>query len=339
MDKGTLFRERVKRVHFIGVGGIGMSGIAEILLDLGYEVSGSDLRGNDNTERLRAKGAHIFIGHGPQNVVGSDVVVRSSAVRPENPEITNAKNLDIPVIPRAEMLAELMRVADGVAVAGTHGKTTTTSLMATVLAAGDLDPTVIIGGKLNAIGTNAKRGAGNLMLVEADESDRSFLFLRPMVTCVTNIDEEHMNAYRDLEDLKDSFATFMSSVPFYGFNLVCSDNALLMEVAEKVHRRIITYGISKNSHYRAVEVNLDGQVSTYEVEAHGKRLGKITLKMLGRHNIQNSLATVALGMEMGMKFSTIQESLESFMGVDRRFTIKGEPRGILVVDDYGHHPT
>ncbi len=262
MDKGRLFRERVKRIHFIGVGGIGMSGIAEILLDHGYSVSGSDLRSNDNTERLKAKGAEIRIGHAPENIVGADVVVISSAVRPENPEIVNARSLDIPVIPRAEMLAELMRVADGVAVAGTHGKTTTTSLMATVLTAGDLDPTVVIGGKLNAIGTNAKKGAGNLMLVEADESDRSFLFLRPMVTCVTNIDAEHMSSYRDLEDLKDSFAQFMSSVPFYGFNLVCADNLLLMEVAEKVHRRIITYGLGKNSHYRAVEVNLDGEISS-----------------------------------------------------------------------------
>ncbi len=339
MDNGTLFQERLKKIHFIGVGGIGMSGIAEILLDMGYLVSGSDLRANDNTARLARKGATLFRGHDPRNVTGVDVVVVSSAVRQENPEIQKALSMEIPVIPRAEMLAELMRFSDGIAVAGTHGKTTTTSLMATVLTEAELDPTVVIGGKLNALGSNAKTGAGNLMLVEADESDRSFLFLRPLVTCVTNIDHEHMSSYRDLEDLKDSFAKFMSSIPFYGFNLVCNDTPLLMEVAQKVHRRTITYGIKDKSHYQARDILLEGERSSYTLFAHNRELGRISLRMLGHHNIQNSLATAALGLELGIPFDAIQRSLASFMGVDRRFTIKGECGGVLVVDDYGHHPT
>jgi UDP-N-acetylmuramate--alanine ligase len=337
--KRTLFRERVRKIHFVGIGGIGMSGIAEILLDLGYEVTGSDLRSNENTERLTNKGANIFKGHGPENVSGSDVVVHSSAIRDENPEIRKAKDLEIPVIPRAEMLAELMRFNDGIAVAGTHGKTTTTSLMATVLQAGGLDPTVVIGGKLNSLGSNAKKGEGNLMLVEADESDRSFLFLRPLMTCVTNIDYEHMTSYRDMDDLKDCFREFMSSIPFYGFNIVCSDNKLLMEVAQKVHRKIITYGFSKNSNYCATDIKMAGKISSYTVNHGEQTLGTISLSMLGSHNILNSLATVVLGLELGMDFSIIKSALAQFEGVDRRFTIKGEVNEILIVDDYGHHPT
>jgi UDP-N-acetylmuramate--alanine ligase len=338
-EQGTLFRERIKKVHFVGVGGIGMSGIAEILISLGYEVSGSDLRENDNTKRLINNGATIFKGHKSENVQDVDVVVYSSAVNDTNVEIKKAKDMDIPVIPRAEMLAELMRFSDGIAVAGTHGKTTTTSLMATVLHSGKLDPTVVIGGKLNAIDTNAKMGESKLMLVEADESDRSFLFLRPLITCVTNIDIEHMENYNGLQDLKDSFKEFMSSIPFYGFNIVCIENEILREVSSQVHRKIISYGFTKKAHYRAVDVKFNENGSNYDVWKKGEKLGNIQLRMYGRHNVLNSLATVVLALELGIEFNIIHKSLSEFQGVDRRFTIKGEAKGVLVVDDYGHHPT
>ncbi len=336
-EPGSLFQERVKRIHFVGIGGIGMSGIAEIFIELGYHISGSDLRDNDNVERLRAHGATINIGHNPDAVEGAAVVVYSSAIRPENPELMRARNLDIPVIPRAEMLAELMRFGDGIAVAGTHGKTTTTSLYATLLA--HLDPTVVIGGKLNAIGTNAKRGTGGLIVVEADESDGSFLFLRPLITCVTNIDEEHMDHYASLDEIVDSFTQFCSSIPFYGFNIICIDNENCREVVERVHRRNITYGFSKKAQYQAVDVQLEGNGSRYTVVRHGKTAGQITIHMLGRHNVLNSLSAVVLGLELGIPFDDIAASLASFQGVDRRFSIRGEAAGVLVVDDYAHHPT
>ncbi|MBN2725487.1 MAG: UDP-N-acetylmuramate--L-alanine ligase [Deltaproteobacteria bacterium] len=334
-----LFKERVKKIHFIGVGGIGMSGIAEILIDLGYEVSGSDLRKNDNTQRLENKGAVVFEGHNGDYVSNVDVVVKSSAVRDENPEIIMARGKKIPVIPRAEMLAELMRFSDGIAVAGTHGKTTSTSMMAEILHKGGTDATVIIGGKLNSMGSNAKTGTGKMMLVEADESDRSFLFLRPLVNIVTNIDIEHMENYSDLDDLKDSFGKFMSSVPFYGFNVVCADNEMLMEVAMSVHRRIITYGQTENAAYRAVNIHTSGLYSTYNVLKDGEEKGEITINIPGRHNVMNSLGCVSCALELGIPFDIIREALGSFEGVDRRFTIKGEKNNILVVDDYGHHPT
>lgn len=334
-----LFRERVRKIHFIGVGGIGMSGIAEILIDLGYAVTGSDLRKNENTERLEKKGATVFEGHRGENVVNAHVVVKSSAVRDDNPEIIMARDLKIPVIPRAEMLAELMRFSDGIAVAGTHGKTTTTSLMATILQEAQADATVIIGGKLNSLGSNAKTGTGKIMLVEADESDRSFLFLRPMVNIVTNIDQEHMENYSDFNDLKHCFRSFMSSVPFYGFNIVCADNEHLMNVAQTVHRKIVTYGQSIHANYRADNLETDGLMSTYNVIAHGKEVGRIEIHIPGRHNVLNSLGCVACSLELGLPFESIAKALKEFEGVDRRFTIKGEYGGILVVDDYGHHPT
>ncbi len=336
-EPGILFQERVRRIHFVGIGGIGMSGIAEIFIELGYMVTGSDLRENENTQRLREHGVQINIGHHPDAVEGAAVVVFSSAIRPENPELMRARNLDIPVIPRAEMLAELLRFGDGIAIAGTHGKTTTTSLCATILT--HQDPTVVIGGKLNAIGTNAHRGSGGLIVVEADESDGSFLFLRPLITVVTNIDEEHMDHYSSLEQIVDSFTQFCSSIPFYGFNIVCIDNENCQELVERVHRRNITYGFSRKAHYQAVDVVPEGHGSRYSVLRHGKLLGEIRLRMLGRHNVLNSLATVVLGVELGIDFGEIATSLENFAGVDRRFSIRGEKGGVMVVDDYAHHPT
>lgn len=336
-EPGLLFRERVRHIHFVGVGGIGMSGIAEIFIDLGYIVTGSDLRENENVERLRKHGAVINIGHDPDAVEGADVVVYSSAIRPENPELIRARNLDIPVIPRAEMLAELMRFGDGIAVAGTHGKTTTTSLFATLLA--KQDPTVVIGGKLNAIGTNARRGSGGLIVVEADESDGSFLFLRPLITCVTNIDEDHMDHYASIDEIMDSFTQFCSNIPFYGFNIICIDNENCRELVERVHRRNITYGFSRKAHYQATNMRLEGTGSRYTVVRHGVPQGDIHIHMLGRHNVLNSLAAVVLGMELGIPFPEIAAALESFSGVDRRFSIRGEAAGVLVVDDYAHHPT
>ncbi|MDA3862614.1 MAG: UDP-N-acetylmuramate--L-alanine ligase [Deltaproteobacteria bacterium] len=338
-EKEILFRTRIKRIHFIGIGGIGMSGIAEILLDLGYEVTGSDLRRNDNIERLLKKGCRVKIGHSPGAVEGSDVVVYSSAIRKDNVEIIKAVDMDIPVIPRAEMLAELMRFKDGIAVAGTHGKTTTTSLASTLLHQGGLDPTVVIGGKLNSLGSNARSGTGNLMLVEADESDRSFLYLRPLINIVTNIDREHMNSYKDMDDLKNSFMKFMSSIPFYGFNIVCIDNEMLREVTEDVHRQIITYGFANHAHYRISDLKTENGLNKFRISTREGELGVVATKMFGRHNALNCTAVVALGTELGMEFSQIQKALLEFGGVDRRFTIKGVIGSVTVVDDYGHHPT
>jgi UDP-N-acetylmuramate--alanine ligase len=335
----------IQRVHFVGIGGIGMSGIAEVLLNLGYVVSGSDLKLSPVTERLHAMGAFIFEGHHPENVVGADVVVISSAVRPDNPEVLAAREQHIPVIPRAEMLSELMRLKYGIAVAGMHGKTTTTSMIAAVLAAGGLDPTVVVGGRVDAIGSNARVGKSRYLVAEADESDRSFLQLSPIVEVVTNIDTEHMDCYRDLRDVEQTFLQFMDRVPFYGIVLACNDDEGLRSLLPSVRRRVLTYGKNEGSDFRIVELSLgpgsDGylSLSRFKVQYRGRDLGEFRLRVPGEHNVRNATAAVAVGMGLDVALDNIHTALEQFSGVDRRFQVTGRANGITVVDDYGHHPT
>ncbi len=341
------------RIHFIGIGGIGMSGIAEILLTMGYSVSGSDLRRSPVTDRLAAMGAVIYEGHAAGNAAASDVVVTSSAVSAGNPEVLEARSRKIPVIQRAEMLAELMRLKFGIAVAGMHGKTTTTSMIAAVLSAGggegNLDPTVVVGGRVDALGSNARLGSSQYLIAEADESDRSFLKLSPVLAVVTNLDREHMDCYRDMADVEGAFVEFMDRVPFYGATTACVDNALLRSVLERVHRRVYTYGESAGADFRLqlLDKPADGpkQARTdsghwqFEVNYRGLILGPFTLHVPGRHNVLNATAAVAIGVQLGVSPDGIGAGLASFRGVDRRFQLKGTVRGVTVVDDYGHHPT
>jgi len=343
------------RIHFIGIGGIGMSGIAEILLTMGYSVSGSDLRRSSVTDRLTAMGAVIYEGHAAGNAAASDVVVTSSAVTAANPEVLEARARKIPVIQRAEMLAELMRLKYGIAVAGMHGKTTTTSMIAAVLGAGggegNLDPTVVVGGRVDALGSNARLGTSQYMVAEADESDRSFLKLSPVLSVVTNLDREHMDCYRDMTDIEGAFVEFMDRVPFYGATTACLDNALLRGVLGRVSRRVYTYGESAGADFRlqllerraAARIDPDGQAAAghwrFEVNYRGLVLGPFTLHVPGRHNVLNATAAVAIGVQLGVAPDGIAAGLASFSGVDRRFQVKGTVRGVTVVDDYGHHPT
>jgi UDP-N-acetylmuramate--alanine ligase len=327
------------RVHFVGIGGIGMSGIAEVLLNLGYEVSGSDLKRSDITQRLSDLGAKVHYGHAEKNLEDADVVVASTAVKRDNPEVKAADDRTIPVIPRAEMLAELMRIKYGIAVAGTHGKTTTTSMIATLLGVGNLDPTIVIGGKLDFIGSNAKLGQGQFLVAEADESDGSFLMLTPTITVVTNIEEEHMDHYESLEEIKEDFVTFVNSVPFYGLNVLCLEHENVQGIIPRINRRFITYGFSPQADFYASRVRFEGLNSSFVVNFRGEEWGEITLHMPGAHNVLNSLSAVAVGMEVGLDFATIQKGLNGFTGVHRRFQVKGEKSGVTVVDDYGHHPT
>jgi UDP-N-acetylmuramate--alanine ligase len=335
-----LFR-RIQHVHFVGVGGIGMSGIAEVLLNMGFRVSGSDLRRSDVTERLEKLGAKIYEGHTAEHVNGAHVVVRSTAVRGDNPEVLEARRRSIPVIPRAEMLGELMRLKPTtVAVAGSHGKTTTTSMIATVLAHAGLDPTVVVGGVVGAMGSNARLGKSDLMVVEADESDRSFLMLSPTFAVVTNIDREHMDAYSDMADVRKSFADFVNKVPFYGAAVLCLDDPHVQTVIPEVVRRRITYGLSAQADVAAREVRYDKQFgSVYQARLMGEPVGEVSLHVPGLHNVYNSLAAIAVGLELEVPFGTIAKGLSEFTGVDRRFQFKGEAGGVIVVDDYGHHPT
>jgi UDP-N-acetylmuramate--alanine ligase len=337
---------KAQRVHFIGIGGIGMSGIAEILLTLGYSVSGSDLRRTALTDRLAALGASVFEGHAAANVVGSTVVVATSAVNESNPEIAEARRRSIPVIQRAEMLSELMRLKYGIAVAGMHGKTTTTSMIATVLAAGGLDPTVVVGGRIDALGSNARLGKSQYLVAEADESDRSFLRLSPILAVVTNLDREHMDCYRDMADVEDAFVAFMDKVPFYGAVIACLDNPLLASILSRAARRVFTYGTSPHADYIArllplnvIEGGAEGVRSRFEVAADGAVLGPFDLHVPGRHNVLNATAAVALGAQLELTSEQIAAGLAAFRGVDRRFQVKGCVRGVAVVDDYGHHPT
>ncbi len=326
------------RVHFVGIGGIGMSGIAEVLVNLGYQVSGSDLKESDITRRLGSMGARICSGHAESNLLDTDVVVISSAVKKDNPEVVAAHRRKIPVIPRAEMLAELMRLKYSVAIAGSHGKTTTTSMVATVLNAAGLDPTAVVGGKVNVLGSNAKLGKSDLMVVEADESDGSFLRLHPSIAVVTNIDPEHMDHYKSLDALKHAFVEFCNRVPFYGLNVLCLDHPNVQALLPHVEKRYVTYGSSHAADYRLEGVALDGFSTAFRALRRDVDLGEFTVRMVGAHNALNALAVVAVADELDIPLDTVRAALRDFGGVQRRFTVRGEARGVTVVDDYGHHP-
>ncbi|MGH7831274.1 MAG: UDP-N-acetylmuramate--L-alanine ligase [Candidatus Binatia bacterium] len=331
--------EKKHRVHFVGIGGIGMSGIAEVLLNLGYSVTGSDLRESETTQRLKSLGAEIFLGHREENLAGNpSVVVISAAVKFSNPEVSEARRRHIPVIPRAEMLAELMRMKYGVAVAGSHGKTTTTSMIATVLSVAGLDPTMVIGGRVRALGSNAKMGEGEILVAEADESDGTFLLLSPTIAVVTNIDREHMDFYQTMDRLSDSFLAFINKVPFYGVAVLCLDDPQVRALLPKVKKRFITYGLTPEADFYAQELQTRAMESQCSVWHGSNRLGKLKLHLPGRHSATNALAAVAVGAELEIPFPQVAQALESFTGIHRRFEIKGEAGGITVIDDYGHHP-
>lgn len=327
-------------VHFVGIGGIGMSGIAEILLNLGYEVSGSDLHESETTEHLRTLGARVSIGHGEGNLnTNPSVVVISSAVKFSNPEVVEARRRTIPVIPRAEMLAELMRMKVGIAVAGSHGKTTTTSMIAAVLGAAGLDPTLIIGGRVKSLGSNAKLGQGSFLVAEADESDGTFLHLSPTIALVTNIDREHMDFYQTLDRLRESFLEFINKVPFDGLAVLCLDDPQVRALLPKVNKRYVTYGLSPEADFYACDFQSHAMEIGFSVYAHSQLMGKLKIHMPGRHNAMNALAAVAVGEELNVPFDRTSIALEEFMGIHRRLEVTGEVAGVTVVDDYGHHPT
>jgi len=330
---------KIEKIHFVGIGGIGMSGIAEVLLNLGYKVSGSDLRRSEITERLASLGGEIFYGHLRENVAGADVVVISSAVKNDNPEVQEARENLIPVIPRAEMLAELMRMKYGIAIAGTHGKTTTTSMVATLLGYAGIDPTIVIGGRLNSLGSNARLGQGKFLVAEADESDGSFLKLSPTIAVVTNIDADHLDFYSGIEEIKDTFVEFINKVPFYGLTVLCIDNDNVAAIIPRVNKRFITYGLSAQADIRACDIKLEGLSTSFVTQYRGERLGEISFKMPGAHNVLNALAAIGVALELNVSFPVIQEGFRDFGGVGRRFQVKGEVNDIMVVDDYGHHPT
>ncbi|HUD74313.1 MAG TPA: UDP-N-acetylmuramate--L-alanine ligase [Terracidiphilus sp.] len=335
-----------QHAHFIGIGGIGMSGIAEILLNLDMKVSGSDLRRGPVTDRLAQLGATIYEGHNAANIAGATVVVTSSAVSPNNPEVLEARAHKIPVIQRAEMLAELMRLKYGIAIAGMHGKTTTTSMVASVLAAGGLDPTVVVGGRVDALGSNAKLGSSQYLVAEADESDRSFLKLSPILAVVTNLDREHMDCYHDMADVEQAFLTFIDKLPFYGAVTACIDNALLAAILPRAQRRVLTYGVAAEADYRLEFLDAkkgiaagQGSFARFQVVTAHEQLGPFELHVPGHHNILNATAAVAIAHQLGISSEKIAEGLSHFRGVDRRFQLRGTARGVTVVDDYGHHPT
>jgi UDP-N-acetylmuramate--alanine ligase len=335
----SLMQRKVKCIHFVGIGGIGMSGIAEVLVNLGYNVSGSDVQPSDTTARLQKIGAKVVIGHAAENIGNSDVVVTSTAVKENNPEVIEAHRRNIPVIPRAEMLAELLKMKFSVAVSGSHGKTTTTSLISTILAEGNLDPTMVIGGKLASIGSNARLGDGEIIVAEADESDGSFLKLSPTIAVITNIDREHLDYYPGIIEIKDAFLKFANIVPFYGCTVICNDNIYVREITPLIKRRIITYGIESPADYSAVDIKFNKRKTCYTVVYKGDKLGKIELMVPGLFNVYNSLAAIAVARELNLDFITIKEGLKSFSGVQRRMEIKGRVGDITIVDDYGHHPT
>ena len=335
---------KIQHVHFVGIGGIGMSGIAEVLLNLGYKVSGSDLKPSSVTERLAAMGAVIHQGHCEQNIAGAEVVIISSAVTRNNPEVITAQQRHIPVIQRAEMLAELMRLKYGIAIAGMHGKTTTTSMVAAVLAAGGLDPTVVVGGRVDAMGSNARLGKSQYLVAEADESDRSFLKLSPILAVVTNLDREHMDCYRDMRDVKKTFLEFMDRVPFYGMVVACNDNDELRQLLPAVQRRTLTYGTREGSDFLISGVGFGhrGEVATlcnFKVNYRGTDLGEFSLRVPGVHNVRNATAAIAVGIGLDVPVADIRRGLADFSGVDRRFQLIGSVNGVAIIDDYGHHPT
>jgi UDP-N-acetylmuramate--alanine ligase len=330
--------KRYQHIHFVGIGGIGMSGIAEILLNLGYRVSGSDQRRNETVERLERLGAKIFIGHQAANVEGAHVLVYSSAVSRDNVEVQAARATQVPTIPRAEMLAELMRLKYGIAVAGTHGKTTTTSMVGVILAEGRFDPTIVVGGRVTNLGSNARLGQGDFLVAEADESDGSFLKLAPTIAVVTTIDEEHLDHYGNLEAIREAFLTFVNKVPFYGSVVLCLDQPNIQLLLPRVEKRIIPYGLESGAELVARRLKLDGMTSRFDVYYRGARLGECSLQIPGRHNVLNALAAIGVGLDLEIPFATMQKALAGFAGVQRRFQIRGRAGGVTVVDDYGHHP-
>jgi len=336
-NEKTKMQNKIHKIHMTGIGGAGMSGIAEVLLNLGYEVSGSDLNASASVERLMGLGARISIGHAAKNVTNAQVLVKSTAVGEDNPEVQAARQKGIPIIPRAEMLAELMRLREGIAIAGTHGKTTTTSLTAAIFDAAGTDPTVIIGGRLNVYGSNARLGQGKYLIAEADESDGSFLCLAPIVNVVTNVDKDHMDFYASQDAIDEAFVAFMNKVPFYGLNVVCGDDAGVLRLLPRVKRPILTYGFGENNQIRAKMLDF-GARSRFEVLVRGVSMGMADLAHPGRHNVLNALAAIAVALEAGISAQHCIEGLARFGGVGRRFEIKGEKDGVLVVDDYGHHP-
>ncbi len=326
-------------IHFVGIGGIGMSGIAELLLNLGYKVSGSDMKLSDITDRLERLGGAIFKEHAAEQIEGADVVVISSAIGPDNPEVQAAGQSSIPVIPRAEMLAELMRLKYSIAVAGAHGKTSTTSIVASVLAEGGLDPTVVIGGKLKSIGSNAVLGQGDFIVAEADESDGSFLKFSPTIAVVTNIDNEHLDFYADLDAIKTVFSNFLDRIPFYGLAVLCLDNEPIQDLIPQLKKRYTTYGMSSQADFHIRDVSFGNQKSGFNIYHRGEKLGHINLNLPGIHNVYNATASIAVGVELNIAFDQIKSALETVEGVQRRLEIKGETNGVIVIDDYGHHPT
>ena len=334
-----MFRNRAHRLHFVGIGGIGMSGIAEVLKTLGYDVRGSDLHRSHVTARLESMGIKVFEGHVASHVADADVVVISSAVKGDNAEVVEAKSRGIPVIPRAEMLAELMRLKYGIAVAGTHGKTTTTSLIASILDKGGFDPTMVIGGRLKSISTNARLGAGEYLVAEADESDGSFLRLIPTIAVVTNIDQEHLDHWRGgLPEIVDAFVNFVNKVPFYGAAVLCLDHPTVQSILPRLEKRFVTYGFSPQADYVAENLEVSPHFMTFVVRKNGKPLGRVQARLIGRHNVQNALAAIAVADEVGVPFDKAAEALAEFAGIGRRFEVKGTVHDVMVVDDYGHHP-
>jgi len=352
---------KIQRIHFVGIGGIGMSGIAEVLLNLGYKVSGSDLKSSAVTERLASLGATIYEGHRAENVAAAEVVVASSAISSENAELVGARDFSIPVVQRAEMLAELMRLKYGIAIAGMHGKTTTTSMVAAVLAAGGLDPTVVVGGRVDAMGSNARLGNSQYLVAEADESDRSFLKLSPILAVITNIDREHMDSYRNMRDVKRAFLDFAGRVPFYGTVVACNDDPLLRGILEQIPRRVVTYGVRRGSDFRirvsdfpletvvpvlpgedarrSIDIGSDYPASHFTITYKDQNLGQFSLHVPGMHNVLNATAAIAVGIGLDISVEPIRAALANFRGVDRRFQLRGKVAGVDVIDDYGHHPT
>jgi len=331
----------IRKLHFVGIGGIGMSGIAEILIDEGFQVTGSDRAASDNTERLGALGVRVTIGHDARNVDQDvDALVYSSAVGPDNPELAEAQHRKIPVIRRAEMLAEVMRLKYGIGIAGTHGKTTTTSMISLVLIEGGIDPTVIVGGRLHGLaGSNARLGKGEFIVVEADEFDRSFLSLTPTIAVLTTLETDHLDCYRDLEDIKAAFIQFASKVPFYGFVVLCLDEPALQDIMPRLKKKIITYGLNGQADLQAVDIVHRSNTTSFLLLREGKELGTVTLQIPGKHNVQNALGAIAVGLELGVPFAKVKAGIEKFTGVFRRWEVKAEVGGITVVDDYAHHPT
>ncbi len=331
--------KNIQHIHFVGIGGSGMSGIAEVLINLGYKVSGSDLKQTEVTQRLASLGGKIFIGHKPKQVGNAHVVVTSSAVLPDNPEVVQAKRLKIPVIPRAEMLAELMRLKYAVTIAGTHGKTVTTSLVSMVLAEGGLDPTVVIGGRLKNIGSSAKMGKGEFIVAEADESDGSFLKLTPTIALLTNIDDDHLDYYKTLDNIKNTFVQFVNKVPFYGSIILCGEDENIKSIIPRITRKYYTYGRGKNYDFYAENIVYEEMHTEFDLCFSGKNLGRLKLHFPGAHNVLNSLGAAAVGIELGVEFEKIRKAFLDFTGVSRRLEVKARKKNIVFIDDYGHHPT